>query len=173
MNYKMILAAASAVLLSASGAAMADQNHYMGHGQTSANGDITNRVNGEHPVEHSDVGEQQGSPETEMHALPQSSYLHGIRNADLLGARGDRAILGRPVVDATGRQVGEVSRVTPDGVVISVGRAMGIGAHDVLLKPDQLTATRERGQLAVISSLNEGQLEKLPDYKAGQHRSMR
>ncbi len=166
MTHKALLAIASAtLLLSAAGAATADENHYMGNGHTSVNGDITNRVNGEHPTDRSNMGMQQGSPETERHALPQNSYLRGIRNADLIAS--DRALLGKPVLNATGRKIGEVSRITPDGVVISIGHEMGIGAHDVLLKPDQLTATREHGGLAVISSLNEGQLEHMPDYKPG------
>ena len=150
MSNKTILAIASAVLLSASGAAIAaDNSHSMGNGQTSVNGEVTPRVNAEQPVTPEPAG---------------PSYLKGIRNAELIGPGGDQSLLGGPVLDAMGHQIGEISRITPDGVVIGIGQKLGLGAHEVLVEPDALTATREHGTLAVISSLNEDQLQAMPAY---------
>lgn len=142
MMYKTMLALASAVLLSASGAAIAAEHHdKMGN-----------------------MGEP--NPTAQMNdQTPENTYLKGIRNAEMVPS--DRALLDAPVLSADGNQIGEVTRITPDGVVISVGRGMGIGAHKVLVKPDRLTATRAHGKLAVISSLNAGQLDHMPEYQPG------
>ncbi len=165
MTYKTMLALASAVLLSASGAAIAAENHAMGNGHTSVNGQVTPRVNAEHPVDQTDRMQQESTPMTELQALPDNTYLKGIRNGEMVP--NDRALLDAPVLSATGQQIGEVTRITPDGVVITVGHEMGIGGHQVMLKPEDLTATRQNGKLAVISSLNSGQLDKMPAYRPG------
>ncbi len=142
MTYKTMLALASAVLLSASGAAIAAEHH-----------DKMGNMGEPNPAAQ--------NPEQ----IQENSYLKGIRNVEMVPS--DRALLDAPVLSADGHQIGEVTRITPDGVVISVGRTMGIGTHKVLVKPVNLTATRARGKLSVISSLNAGQLENMPEYQPG------
>lgn len=174
MRYQLMIAVASAALLVTSGAAMADQNHAInGSGQTSVNGDITNRVNGEHPISRSNIGQQQGSPETEMHHFGKSANGNYQANEnegqnESMGPEQQRmaALIGRPVVNSEGQQIGNVVQTTPDGLVVSTGQYLGMGQHEVLIRSSDIRTHQGKEGPVVSTTLSRDQLSDLPTYHA-------
>lgn len=88
-------------------------------------------------------------------------------NASMSDRQRRRArLIGRPVLDQQGQQIGNVVRALDDGLVISTGQFLGMGQHEVLLRKDHVRLNRVSGTLVIGTDLSRDQISDLPAYNA-------
>ncbi len=76
------------------------------------------------------------------------------------------ALIGRPVLDQQGQQIGNVVRALDDGLVVSTGQFLGMGQHEVLLRSDHVRINRVNGALMIGTDLSRDQISDLTTYNA-------
>ncbi len=217
MRYQLMIAVASAALLATSGAGMAayQGDHYNGGAGTTANGEVTPRVNAAHPIQPSidsttsettprtmkdyqngngangpAMGNPSGSQSMSNELANGSGAMenhNGMRSNDNesmsqernehrsgMNEHGSRmnqtqrmaALIGRPVLNDQGQQIGNVVQPTDDGLVIATGQYLGMGQHEVLLRSSHVRINRENGGLIIRTDLSRDKLGDLPSYNA-------
>lgn len=86
--------------------------------------------------------------------------------------------LGKPVVNASGERIGEISEVLFDksgritSVVIGVGGFLGVGAKSVALPYQAVTYSDKDGERQIMVPLTKDVLLKAPDYKLTEKTTM-
>ncbi|MEQ9489954.1 MAG: PRC-barrel domain-containing protein [Alphaproteobacteria bacterium] len=76
------------------------------------------------------------------------------------------AVIGKDVTNSTGDNIGTVSEIAGDQVIVSVGGFLGLGAHDVALDWSQFTTSGEGDDIELHTKLSKDQLESMPEYKS-------
>ncbi len=76
------------------------------------------------------------------------------------------ALIGRPVIDSQGEQIGNVVRALDDGLVISTGQFLGMGQQEVMLRSGHVRLNRISGVLVIATDLTRDQISQLPTYDA-------
>lgn len=76
------------------------------------------------------------------------------------------SIIGKDLVTADGKKVGEIDKIEGDQVIVSVGGFLGLGSHDVALPWKELTMTGSGDDAKLLTSMSEKELKELPEYKA-------
>ena len=75
------------------------------------------------------------------------------------------AVVGKEVTNAEGDNIGKVTKIVGDQVIVSVGGFLGIGTHDVALTWSQLTATGSGDDMKLQTTLTKDELKNMPEYK--------
>lgn len=74
-------------------------------------------------------------------------------------------VVGRNVVNAQGEEIGEISAVMGNRVIVEVGGFLGIGAREVALDWDKITPTGMGDDMKLQTTLTKKELEAMPEYK--------
>jgi len=74
------------------------------------------------------------------------------------------AVIGREVVNADGDDVGKISAITGDQVIVEVGGFLGIGTHGVALNWGDLRPFGSGDSMALQTSLTREEIKDLPEY---------
>ena len=86
--------------------------------------------------------------------------------------------IGKPVVNASGERVGEISEVLFDksgrvtSIVIGVGGFLGMGAKSVALPYQAITYGEKGGERQIVVPLTKDVLQAAPDYKLTEQTTM-
>jgi len=140
----------SAAIITISGVAIAQQS---GAGQTpnqvvpmtpgSGSGDTMPRKSGDMTAPSSSMPGQAASPS----AMPPET------------------VIGKSVVNTEGKEIGEISKIDGNQVIVEVGGFLGIGARDVALDWSQLSSTGMGDDMKLQTTLTKEELEAMPEYK--------
>lgn len=74
------------------------------------------------------------------------------------------AVVGKEVVNTEGDNVGEVSKIFGDKVIVEVGGFLGIGTHGVALAWKSLTTTGSGDDMKLHTTLTKEEIKALPEY---------
>jgi sporulation protein YlmC with PRC-barrel domain len=75
-----------------------------------------------------------------------------------------QSIVGKDIVNTDGEEIGEVTEISGDQVIASVGGFLGMGAHDVALNWSDLTMTGSGEDMKLETSFTKDELKKMPKY---------
>ncbi len=75
------------------------------------------------------------------------------------------SVVGKSVTNAAGEDIGEISAVIGNQVVVEVGGFLGIGARDVALDWSQITPTGTGNDMKLQTTLTKDELQAMPEYK--------
>jgi sporulation protein YlmC with PRC-barrel domain len=74
-------------------------------------------------------------------------------------------VAGKNVINATGDEIGKVSKIVGGLVIVEVGGFLGIGTHDVAVDWSQLQATGIGDDMKLKTTLTKDEIKGLPEYK--------
>ncbi|MBE0531757.1 MAG: PRC-barrel domain-containing protein [Rhodospirillales bacterium] len=74
-------------------------------------------------------------------------------------------VAGKNVINATGDEIGKVSKIVGNLVIVEVGGFLGIGTHDVAVDWSQLQATGIGDDMKLKTTLTKDEIKALPEYK--------
>lgn len=74
-------------------------------------------------------------------------------------------VADKNVINATGDEIGKVSRTVGSLVIVEVGGFLGIGTHDVAVEWSQLQATGVGDDMKLKTTLTKDEIKALPEYK--------
>ncbi|MDX9861868.1 MAG: PRC-barrel domain-containing protein [Rhodospirillales bacterium] len=74
-------------------------------------------------------------------------------------------VVGKSVVNAEGEEIGEISKIAGNQVIVEVGGFLGIGARDVALDWSQVSSTGMGDDMKLQTTLTKEELEAMPEYK--------
>lgn len=73
--------------------------------------------------------------------------------------------VGKSVVNANGEELGEISKIVGNQVIVGVGGFLGIGSRDVALDWSKITPTGMGDDMKLQTTLTKEELEAMPEYK--------
>jgi hypothetical protein len=74
-------------------------------------------------------------------------------------------VVGKNVVNAEGEDIGKISAIEGNTVIVAVGGFLGIGARDVALDWSKITPTGMGDEMKLQTTLTKAELEAMPEYK--------
>ena len=74
-------------------------------------------------------------------------------------------LVGKNVINAQGEEIGEISAVMGNQVIVEVGGFLGIGAREVAVDWDKITPTGMGDDMKLQTTLTKAELEAMPEYK--------
>ena len=74
-------------------------------------------------------------------------------------------LVGKDVVNAEGDEIGEISAVMGNQVIVEVGGFLGIGAREVAVDWEKITTTGMGDDIKLQTTLTKAELEAMPEYK--------
>lgn len=76
-----------------------------------------------------------------------------------------QAIIGKDLVSADGKTVGEVKKIVGNQVIVSMGGFLGLGAREVALLWNDLALSGAGDRMQLRSAMSQKELEALPRYE--------
>lgn len=161
----------SAALITAGSMAMAQQS---GTGTGSSGGSGAGGAAGPRgtaPIQEQSPSTPGGSGAGTMAPSASPSSPSGSMAAPSTGMSGSSVmapsedLVGKDVVNAQGEEIGEISAVMGNQVIVEVGGFLGIGAREVAVDWEKITTTGAGDDLKLQTTLTKAELEAMPEYK--------
>jgi hypothetical protein len=79
-------------------------------------------------------------------------------------AQPSEMVVGKSVTNVEGEDIGKISAIEGNMVIVEVGGFLGIGARDVALDWSQITPTGMGDDMKLQTTLTKAELEAMPEY---------
>ncbi len=154
----------SAALITAGGMAMAQQSGSGGSGAGGAAGPSgTAPIQQQSPSTPGASGSDSGTMAPSASPASPSAPASGMSGAATMAPSED--VVGKNVVNAQGEEIGEISAVMGNQVIVEVGGFLGIGAREVAVDWEKITPTGAGDDMKLQTTLTKSELEAMPEYK--------
>ena len=149
----------SAALITMGGVALAQQS---GAGTGTGAGQMPNQAAPMTPGA-GDTGTT-GAPGTTTQSPGSDMTAPSMGQADSPLTSPPETVVGKSIVNADGDEIGEVSKIVGDQVIVEVGGFLGIGARDVAVSWSQIQPTGMGDDMELRTTLTKEELEAMPEY---------
>lgn len=149
----------SAAIITVGGVAMAQQS---GTGAGTTGSDAGKMPNQAAPVTPG-TGSSDTMPQKSGDMTTPSSGMPG--QAASPSAMPPETVVGKSIVNAEGEEIGEISKIVGNQVIVEVGGFLGIGARDVAIDWSQVSTTGMGDEMKLQTTLTKEELEAMPEYK--------
>lgn len=157
----------SAALITAGSLAMAQSGTGTGTGSGGSDSGGAAGPRGTAPIQQQSPSTPGGSGAGTMapSASPASpaSPSSGMSGSSVMAPSED--LVGKDVVNAEGKEIGEISAVLGNQVIVEVGGFLGIGAREVAVDWEKITTTGTGDEMKLQTTLTKAELEAMPEYK--------